>query len=170
MKPTPVVKIMTSDVICVHEDESVEAATARFFEHGLHGAPVVDPSGQIRGFLSMSDLLRSRSDGREELDLRVPLRHGGSYPLGPGFHGEELAHATVRQVMTPHAIALPPTASVLHAAALMAAEGLHRVPIVTTNGRVVGIVSALDVLRWQLRFSPAARRRAAATSVPAQQH
>jgi CBS domain-containing protein len=148
MKSTSVVKIMTTHVICLHEDESIESATARFFEHGLHGAPVVSAKGEISGFLTMSDLVRG-SDGVETVTLRVPLRWGGSYPLGPGFHEE--AQATVRDVMTRHAIALPPTASVVEAAMLMVAEGLHRVPIVSAGGRVVGIVSALDVLRWQLR-------------------
>jgi CBS domain-containing protein len=164
MKTTSVVKIMTTHVICLHEDESLESATARFFAHGLHGAPVVSAKGEITGFLTMSDLSR-RSDGVEVVAPRVSLRRGGSYPLGPGFHEE--AQTTVREVMTRHAIALPPTASVVEAATLMVAEGLHRVPIVSAGGRVVGIVSALDVLRWQLRGR---HHAAVAEATPAQHH
>jgi CBS domain-containing protein len=30
----------------------------------------------------------------------------------------------------------------------MAFEGVHRLPVVSDGGEVVGILSALDVLRW----------------------
>jgi CBS domain-containing protein len=30
----------------------------------------------------------------------------------------------------------------------MAYEGVHRVPVVAADGRVVGILSSLDVVRW----------------------
>lgn len=43
---------------------------------------------------------------------------------------------------------LPESASLSKAAALMAFEGVHRLPILSNDGKVVGILSALDVLRW----------------------
>jgi CBS domain-containing protein len=50
--------------------------------------------------------------------------------------------------MTPLALALPEGATVSRAAALMAYEGVHRIPIVSDDGVVVGILAAVDVLRW----------------------
>ena len=35
-----------------------------------------------------------------------------------------------------------------HAAALMAYENIHRVPVVAADGAVIGIVSAMDIVRW----------------------
>jgi CBS domain-containing protein len=34
------------------------------------------------------------------------------------------------------------------AATVMAIEGVHRIPVTSESGEVVGILSALDVLRW----------------------
>ena len=36
----------------------------------------------------------------------------------------------------------------LAAAALMAFEGVHRIPVVDDAGRVSGVITTLDVLRW----------------------
>ncbi len=38
--------------------------------------------------------------------------------------------------------------SLSHAAALMAYEGVQRIPVVSFEGKVVGMVSAMDVVRW----------------------
>jgi CBS domain-containing protein len=50
--------------------------------------------------------------------------------------------------MTQSALWLPETASLGQAAALMALERIHRVPIVSGDGRVVGIISTLDISQW----------------------
>ena len=39
-------------------------------------------------------------------------------------------------------------ARVSDAAAEMAKRGVHRVPVIARDGAVVGMVSALDVMRW----------------------
>jgi CBS domain-containing protein len=53
----------------------------------------------------------------------------------------------VADVMMPLAITLDDDATVGHAAALMAAEDMHHVMIVA-EGRLVGVVSTMDVTRW----------------------
>jgi len=44
--------------------------------------------------------------------------------------------------------ALPEDATLSQASALMAYEGIHRLPVTCAEGKVVGIVSTLDILRW----------------------
>jgi len=56
--------------------------------------------------------------------------------------------AVVNDVMCRLVISLRSSASVTMAAALMAYEGLRQLPIVDVDNRVVGMLSALDVLRW----------------------
>lgn len=53
---------------------------------------------------------------------------------------------TVDEVMTRSALSLAPSDSVLHAAEIMRGKSIHRV-LVMDEGRLVGIVSALDVAR-----------------------
>jgi len=48
----------------------------------------------------------------------------------------------------PMAFTLADHASVAHAAAMMNVEGVHHVPIVADDGRLVGVVSSFDIVRW----------------------
>ncbi|MCA9597046.1 MAG: CBS domain-containing protein [Myxococcales bacterium] len=151
---TPVTEVMTSAVLCVSADTTLEALTSLFLEHGISGAPVVDDQGRPIGVVSKTDLLREMTvrGQTEEVESRTFRVHGWDIDLGRGFHLAEVAQARVRDIMMPLAYALPESAPLSLAAALMAQEGVHRVPVVSGNdGSVVGIVSALDVLRWLAR-------------------
>lgn len=54
----------------------------------------------------------------------------------------------VEDVMMPLVFALYETAAVSQAAGLMAVEGVHRLLVASPRGELVGILSALDVMRW----------------------
>jgi len=146
----PVSTIMTSDVICVKPDLSVETLTTLFLERGFSGAPVVDASGNPIGMVSKTDLVRDRADEgslEEEEPLWAHGDRGIKYPLGSEFHAVSIARATVADIMMPIVFAVPENTTVAKAAALMAFEGVHRVPVVSSSGQVVGILSSLDILR-----------------------
>ncbi len=70
-------------------------------------------------------------------DLRTRVLAAGVSPEAP-----------VRTVMTADPITLPPSASRLDAILTMVREGIHHLPLVE-EGRVVGVVSASDLLREQ---------------------
>jgi CBS domain-containing protein len=147
----PISAIMTSDVVCVQKDLSVEALTALFLERGFSGAPVVDEDGLPIGFVSKTDLVRERHDGggfEEPEPLCVRVGGGVKYELGPEFHAAPIARATVADIMMSIVFALPENATVTKAAALMAHEGVHRIPVVSLGRRVVGVLSSLDILGW----------------------
>ena len=114
--------VMTNDVVCVSEDLTIEELATLFLERGISGAPVVDSQGYPLGVVSKTDIVRD------------------TYEAGGG--------ATVQDIMTPLTFKLYEHAALSQAAALMAYEGVHRVPVVSEQGRVVGILSSLDVMRW----------------------
>ncbi len=147
---TLISEVMTADVLCVSPDLAVEALTTMFLERNISGAPVVDDSGRPVGVVSKTDLVREQWDaGQDQETERLMIRRQGyEVELGPGFHAERIARATVGEIMMPIAFTLPETASVSRAAALMALEGVHRLPVVSEEGKVVGILSAMDILRW----------------------
>jgi len=119
---TPISAVMSSVVACVRSDVSIDALTSLLLERGIGGVPVVDGSGAPVGVVSKTDLVRAGS-----------------------------AQGTVADIMTDMTFSLPVSANLSQAAALMAYEGVHRVPVTCTAGKVVGIVSALDILRWMAR-------------------
>lgn len=122
-------QIMTAHVICVRPDLPVSELGVVFLETGISGAPVVDEEGKAIGMVSKTDLVRLAWD--PEAPQGEPVR--------------------VADIMMPLALCLPAQESVAKAAALMAFEGVHRVPVLGASGQVVGIVSSLDVLRWIAR-------------------
>ena len=116
---TPLSDVMTHDVICVFRDLSIVQFMELLKETGISGVPVVDDAGIPVGVVSKTDLM-----------------------------GASLDRPTVGDIMMPVAFTLPETASLSHAAALMSFEDIHRILIVSASGRVTGIVTALDIVRW----------------------
>ena len=121
---TPLSEVMTGDVFCVRPGVTIEVVAELLTEHGITGVPVVDEAGRAIGVISKTDLVQARHDRLGE---------------------------TAADIMMPIAFTLPENASLSHAAALMAYEGIHRLPVVAADGSVVGIVSAMDVVRWLAR-------------------
>lgn len=150
----PISAVMERQVVCVEPKLSVEALTALFLERGLSGAPVIDGDGKPIGMVSTSDVLREVQD-RGDVEERVSARGRKWRSLGiglaTGFHVTSIARATVGEIMTPLPITLPETASLAQAVTLIAMKGLHRIPIVGSDGKVIGIVCAVDAMCWLAR-------------------
>lgn len=117
---------MTTDVVCVSPDLPVEALAMLLLERGIGGVPVVDGDGVPIGVVSKTDLVRARR---------------GLFDAG----------TTVGDIMMALAFTLPAHESIARASALMAFEGVHRIPVVSDEGKVAGLLSSLDVLRWLAR-------------------
>jgi CBS domain-containing protein len=120
-------QVMRTDVVCVPESEGI--ATLRFLllERRVGGVPVVRSDGRPVGVVSGADLLRSA------------LEQGGTPPTTAG------------EIMTREVLALPITASIAQAAALMSYEGVDLIVITDPGGQVAGVVQALDIARWHAK-------------------
>jgi len=154
-----VADVMTRNVVCVEQSLSVEALTSLFLERGFSAAPVVDDNGRPVGVVSKTDLLREVQD-RADTEERVPDRRVGRreerVELGLGFQITRLARATVGEIMTPIPLTLSEDAPLSEAATRITLGGVHHLPVVRQDGKVVGIVSALDVVWWLAKHNPQA--------------
>jgi CBS domain-containing protein len=142
---------MTRAVCTVTPETSIEALVALLLERGLSAVPVVDAEGQAVGIVTKTDLLRRYYDDAgtgEGAPRSVRTAEGVELDLGPGFHALATGDASVSDVMTERVLHLPEDANVGHAAAVMAFEGVHRIVVTGADGRIAGILSALDILRW----------------------
>jgi CBS domain-containing protein len=173
---TPVSAVMTARVLAVRPDISLDALADLLLDRGIGGAPVVDDEGRPVGVVSKTDLVRGRLVSGDTGEAVAPGWHPsrGHFRIETerGFHVEALPGALVADVMTPTAFTLSEDAPLAQAAALMAFEGVHRVPVVSHDGRVAGIVTTLDVLRWMAQqegyLSSAGLRRQATAPEPAE--
>lgn len=138
---------MAHDVLCVSPYLSLTELVRLLLDHGSSGAPVVDPDGRPLGIVTKSDVVRVlESDGTLSRGRRCDASDSGievalSSP-------EVLEHGTVADIMTTLTLGVSDSASIARAAALMAYEGVHRILVLSQEGKVVGLLSSIDVLRW----------------------
>jgi CBS domain-containing protein len=118
-------EVMHAGVVCVLASEGIPALRLLLVERQVGGVPVVRADGRPVGIVSGGDLLRA-------------LLRGGTPPTTAG------------DVMA-DVLALPITASVAQAAALMSYEGRGLIVITDLAGQVAGVVQALDIARWNAR-------------------
>lgn len=122
MKTLRVREIMSTEVFTIAANASIDEAARRLSELRISGAPVIE-GGRIVGVVSKSDLV----------DPENRAVNGGK--------------PTVGHVMMPMVYAVRPGDPAILAVRLMAEEGIHRVVVVDQGGKLVGIVSTMDVIR-----------------------
>ncbi|MBI2896648.1 MAG: CBS domain-containing protein [Deltaproteobacteria bacterium] len=141
---TPVSEVMSWGFpLELGADFSVETVASIFIENDIMAAPVVDGAGRLIGIVSMADLLREYWDDVETDE--------GPANLEAGFHSTRLARAIASEVMQPAGIAIPSSTPLLHAAALLASGSVGQIPVTSETGMVMGLLTALDVVRWLTR-------------------
>jgi CBS domain-containing protein len=144
-----VADIMDRDPVSVSPDDDVESVIRRLREHELPGVPVVDGDNRCVGIVTEADLILRD----EQADLHLPHHidlMGGVIFLESMKHFEErLKKAVASQVsemMTPHPLTVTPDTPVEEAARLIAEKGHNRLPVLDEDGRLVGVVTRVDVL------------------------
>jgi len=146
------VDVMTTEIISVGPDTSVQALAALLSERGISGVPVVDAENRVVGIVSEGDVLHRVETGTERrLERRTRGRR--SWWLDAVASDRELArdyvksHArTVRDIMTRDVVAVSDTAELADIAMLLETKRIKRVPVVR-DGRLVGIVSRANLVR-----------------------
>lgn len=139
--------IMTTEVITVTVDESVEQCARLLQEHNISGLPVLDAAGKVAGIVTEGDLIRRASRIKAPGYLEIL---GGLIYLGsPKKFVEELQRAMsleAGQLMSKNVISVKPEDNVEKAATLMVEKNISRLPVIDEGGKLVGIVSRRDIM------------------------
>ena len=141
-------QIMSPDPVTVAPDASVEDVVRLLREHELPGLPVVDADGGLLGIVTESDLVIADDEGDLHLPHYVEL-FGGFVFLEPLRRYEsrlqKAAAATARDMMTADPVTVEADDPARKAARLIADSGHNRLPVVE-GGRLVGVITRVDVL------------------------
>lgn len=117
--------------------------------HDLPGVPVVDETQKVVGIITDSDLVISDEQSDFHLPHYVNIM-GGLVFLGSTRHFEERAKKafadTAAAMMTDDPITVRPGDSVDRAAKLISDSTHNRLPVVDDEGRLVGVITRVDVL------------------------
>jgi CBS domain-containing protein len=130
--------VMSTHVVAVKKDAPFKDMAARLREHRVSAFPVLDDDNKVVGVVSEADLLTKEA-----------LEYGGAGRVSGMLHHREQAKAaatTAADLMTKPPVTIGPNELVSHAARLMYARKVKRLPVVDDSGRLVGIVSRADVL------------------------
>jgi CBS domain-containing protein len=117
--------LMTANPVSIREGATVREAVEFLTRHEISGAPVIDAAGRPVGVLSRADIL---VHDREAVD--------------PAADAER-----VRDIMTPAVFCVPPDAPASRVARELVDLKVHRLFVVDDRGTLVGVISALDLLR-----------------------
>jgi CBS-domain-containing membrane protein len=144
----PIASIMTTQVLCVRADVSIDVVVELLLHRRISAVPVVNAAGEPIGVISKSDLVRDyyENDGVEVDVDPLTLPPTITYELQRGFRVKPIR--TVTEAINGSCLTVRGDESVARAALLMAQAGIHRVIVVCDKGKVIGILSSLDVLRW----------------------
>ncbi len=144
--------VMNPSVVTVRDDVTVQELAAFLTENEITGAPVVNERGKLVGVVSAMDIAENAAEGGNS----VPDGRGrGSFlqDLRDRMSPDELRHMhienaglLVREIMTPTLYTIPEDTPVTKIAKTMISGRIHRL-LVTRRGRVVGIVTTLDMLK-----------------------
>jgi CBS domain-containing protein len=146
--PLTVRDIMETGVATVYPEDSIERVLRTMREHELPAIPVVNEGDRCIGIITEADLVM----GGEEADLHLPHYFelfGGFVFLESTKKFEarlrKAVGATARDLMTEDPVTIDPDATVEEAGRVIASRKHNRLPVVE-HGRLVGVVTRIDVL------------------------
>ena len=136
--------VMTEAVVVAHEGAPFKEIVAALARNKIRTVPVINDARQVVGVVSASDLIHHVVAGSS---TRPRTRDA-----------TDMAHAgTAAELMTTPAVTTRPHATIVEAAQRGAQARVRTLPVVDTNGTLVGIVSQGDLLRVFLRDDDAIR-------------
>ena len=144
-----VADLMTADVIAIGAGDSLANAYRTMRLNRIRHLPVVGRDGHLAGIVTHRDLLAASSSS-----LTVPLEEDRVRLLGL---------ARVVDVMETHVSVAAPGDLAAEAGERMIRHKIGCLPVVEADGRLAGIVTEEDFLRWATaRMAPAEPARASA--------
>jgi CBS domain-containing protein len=140
--------IMDPELVTVSPEDDIETLVHLLRRHELPGVPVVNEGGRCVGMVTEADLVISDEQGDLHLPHYIEL-FGGVVFLEPLRRFEERLRKavglSVKDIMTSELTTIEPDAGVHEAGRIIAQSGHNRLPVIE-HGRLIGVVTRVDVL------------------------
>lgn len=147
---TIVSDVMTRKVVTVTEGTSIKDLCSILNEHKISGVPVVSETGDLVGIVSEKDVVAHQVAGLEpdfvdpDLYELISSKYLGHDELARGQ-----SRMYVEEIMNRTVVTVTPDIDIEEAAHILLENSRRRLPVVK-EGKVVGIVSVLDLLKAML--------------------
>ena len=140
--------VMTTNVITVEPNTSVQELATLLSERGISGVPVVASDNRLVGVVTEGDLLHRAETGTERRIQRRRSRWLDTFVSDQEAARDYVkAHGrVVREIMTRDVISVSDTTELADIATLLETKRIKRVPVLR-DGKLVGIVSRANLVR-----------------------
>lgn len=135
--------IMTKKVISVHKQTSSKEIAEVMARHSVSGIPVIDDDEQVVGIISENDFL-SRM-GKKEITSFMNII--AQCLEGKGCLAVPIRNQNAEDIMTSPVITASEDTPVSDIVNLFAEKNINRVPILSQEMKLIGIVSRADALQ-----------------------
>lgn len=141
--------IMTTEVISVFPDTTLEELARLLIEKKISGAPVMTRDGRLVGIVTENDLIRRN----ERFHIPTVIRLFDAFiPLESSSIKAEIKRisaSTVSDIAAKEVISVDPETTLQDIATIMSEKGVHLLPVLDA-GRLVGIIAKMDVIRGSI--------------------
>jgi CBS domain-containing protein len=141
--------LMSPNPVSLRRDATVQDAITLLSDRGFGAAPVIDEGGRPIGVVSRTDILiHDREQARHPLledDTEWDMVPRRPWPLG--FSVENANTTPVEEIMTPAVFTVALDTSARDVIQKLLELKIHQLFVVDDLGSMVGVISALDVLR-----------------------
>jgi CBS domain-containing protein len=139
--------------VSISESSTAREAATFLINAGLHAAPVINDAGRPVGVLSRTDIVRHYMDQKNDLapcsyqEQEAILSRRWLLPNGRSYKNRLAEFDLVRDIMTPVIITVRGDASIEQVLFKFVGFELLHLFVVDEAGVLVGVISALDILR-----------------------
>lgn len=146
--PKTVADLMTREPLTARPEMSLKEVIKILADRRISGLPVVDEHDLLIGIISETDLMWRETGVTPPAYIMV--LDSVIYLENPSRYEQELHKAlgqTVGEVMSRDPVSIAPEKSVQEAAKLLHERHIHRLPVIDTAGKVIGILTRGDIVR-----------------------
>jgi len=144
---SPASAIMSTRVLTLYEDDTVRKALQIMVNQKIGGLPVVDVNFKVLGIVTGTDVAKAAGKEKDGILAFLFPKDGKKSDTAQEQRLRKTMDMPVHEIMTSPAITVPPDTPLREIAAVMGKNAFDRVPIVNSDGRLVGIVTRRDILR-----------------------
>jgi CBS domain-containing protein len=140
--------IMKRDVFTIPHTATYYEAAKLLHEHNISGAPIVDDHNKLVGMITEKDL------------FKVLYPFYKSYYENPELYSDaedrenkasEIKDDVIEKFYSHDIVTVNPDTLIMQAGAMLIAKGIHRMPVVDDEGKIVGIISRGDIFSEVLK-------------------
>jgi len=143
--------VMEKEVLTVNETDNIEKVVTILLNNKISGVPVINEENKVVGILTEGDLLKKEKEPHVPSYIEVL----GSILYVEGVRKYEddlkkLISTKVSGLMTKNVITVLEDEKVEKVATIMVENRINRVPVINTEGNLVGIIGRNDLIKLLL--------------------